>query len=253
MKIDPGEEKVPQVEPEETGKKVEVLRIKEPTDINGVKKSEIGKVDRISSNKRNALLHGKKLFENSIKMGNWKRQNKNKKRNLTRKKSTFRSNIQVRKGMKIVKKNSLSKKDVTGSKKSGIYEGMKVHGQSGKIHVKTLHNNVNLTSETGNLVVYLENPRRRLVDHEDHSSDITVTGSVSGEVKKKDVVGSQKLRNTEEKSDKASVHLIENVIGLKKSIVTGPLDTKIRKQQEKAIDGGKRSDHNPCLIPPCST
>lgn len=131
----------------------------------------------------------------------------------------------------IHRKKASKTHDINASKKSIVDKEMRVHAQSGAMHVHTDHNYTAVNSESGKLEVYIKNPEhytdQKVAAHHDN---IRVNVHTEESYKKSDMLKTPR-----------KLHITNDVTGLKKSIV----NTKKK--------GGKRSKMAPCLIPPCST
>ena len=188
--------------------------------------------DGLNKQKLLAYSQGKRTFENSIMLENWKENNKHYiNRNLRRAhKVQGRSTLG---GPKVINRPAVNMKIVRHvsyvSRRSEVDRGMSIHGQSGAIKVHTGKNETRLVSENGNLNIFMENP-----DKEDHKDSDKPTWE-----------SSRRSPLSEEQSEVGigrQIHVINpDELGLKKSYI--------------AIKDANRSKAKKigCNVPPCST
>lgn len=131
-------------------------------------------------------------------------------------------------------------------KKSSIDQEMKVHGQSGALKVHTDHNLTAVTSESGNLEVFIKNPEKeKEVVLNPNLSPSKYTFKKDSEARPQIVSASPDIPY---KQVHLSVHIIEDVSGLKKSVVTKKNHLKKSNLDLKS----KKMYHAACVIPPCT-
>lgn len=132
------------------------------------------------------------------------------------------------------------------NKKSSINREMKVHGQSGALKIHTDHNLTAVTSESGNLEVFIKNPEKeKEVLPNPNLSPSKYTFKKDTEARPQRVSASP---DTASKRVHLPVHIIEDVNGLKKSVVTKKNHLKKSNLDLKS----KKLNHAACVIPPCT-
>ncbi len=173
--LEPGIAKIPVVNKEEAkaedgdGEKSDkiqkIIKIDSPIYFNGLRRNAINR--RAKSKDENAekvyraMKQGKKTFENSVMLENWKNQNKHSiKKNVKRvRKSSRGAKIKVR---------NFRRADVP-NRKSEIDREMKVHGKTGGLKIKTGKHGTKLESHSGFLNVFIRNPDQS--DEKDKNTD----------------------------------------------------------------------------------
>jgi len=195
MVVDPGTEKVPAEDIQAQTVRLNVA------DIHGVKRDKLSKpglnVADIHGVKRDKLSKPAAPIKPSIK-----------RRNLQAKKTTHKR--------RIFQKHKVKRtKDITATKKSNVHEKeMRVHGQSGHLHVHTDHNVTAVHSQSGKLEIYIKNPDHHTIEEEaaEHHHNKVSVEVIASEAYKKHQLPSTKLP-----APKMNLLHIADVTGVKKS------------------------------------
>ena len=229
MVVDPGQEKVPA---EDIQAQTIRLNMVHGADIGSVKRNKLPGVKTLKNRKLTATkmtinkLSGAKTATTKRTTSKIMMNKKSTKRNPISGRSYLSPTLNNNNNEKQVSPNKRTKlhRDTNASKKSNVNEKeMRVHGQSGRLHVHTDHNVTAVHSQSGKLEIYIKNPDHHL-DAEEHAAEnhskVTVEVIASEAYKKNNLMKSANIDNNRTKNIKGALTLhIADITGVKKSNV----------------------------------
>lgn len=159
------------------------------------------------------------------------------KRNVMPKKLLFRNKGITEEKKKRSKLHHVVSHDISATKKSNVDKEMRVHGQSGALHIHTDHNITTLDSHSGKLEVYIKNP--------EHSTDPESSEHHEQPNLHVDVFTEVGYKKNGFSNKPATLHIVKDVNGLKKSVVNN-VARNFKKKTHQQVK------HQPCIVPTCS-
>lgn len=245
MVVDPGQEKVPAEDVQAQTVKVNMIHPGGSIKRNTLPSSAINKAE---SEKKSATHSGRhRQSSRSLSKGTAKRISKHARQLIYREKTAKHFHHQHR-----LPKKTIITKNVAATKKSNVNEKeMRVHGQSGHLHVHTDHNVTAVDSKSGNLEIYIKNPDHKfgLHDYAEHHSKVKVEVFAEEAYKKNNL---ERKPSTAKTTTKHSQLHMTDITGVRKSqlIPLSDRQSKTRGLHQKLT--ANKNHRLPCLVPPCS-
>jgi hypothetical protein len=258
MVVDPGQEKVPAEDVQAQNVKINMVY---PGDVHSIKRNTLPSsvaFNKAKNGKETVTHRGrrrqskkslaKRMAKRVLKHSRW---TGSMRQSISREKTKKHFHHRHHQSKTIVTKN------VAATKKSNVNEKeMRIHGQSGHLHVHTDHNVTAVDSKSGKLEIYIKNPDHKF-GHEHESAEHH--GKVKVEVFAEEAYKKNRLeKNPSTTTQSRQLHMADYT-GVKKSqLIPSALKhsgDKFDLLKTRNFDHKIRTDENqrlPCVVPPCS-